>query len=1040
MKKLRHKLYSLVMAAALVLQLAPATAFAATPGTGSLLTIESTTINAATPAKSGTSGYDTFVINMPASLPDSSYTCTLNNFDIEKDSLFIVDSATPAPTMSTSYDSAASQYKITVTKGGQTLAINFTSPILPSGADQAACIAKINSRSSIIASTAADTYITPWVSNITVTGAASVTQNHTGPVLSVVAGRYDNPTTAPAYQWYSKASGASQGTAISGATSASYSVPTTATFTNTEFYCVVSSSGKTATSNSVKITVAAPACTYTASVTSLIGPDPGASSLTVDINNLTTGAADVKSTLTVSESGTCNIADHTNHGYSAAWSVTPNDGGVTVASDGKLTIDKSKINAASKEYTITTTASRTVPDGTTPVSASVTLTLTRSDCEKTISGLAQKAGSSPATTIVATDSTPNTYEYPLDVTYSGVCYDSTHTDAANHGLSSIVWKVTNSDDTALESGSGISVAAKSGDTTTGVLSLDKTKLPTSPRSIKITATAGGVSHFWTVTLSRQRTDCTKVVGNLTQKAGSSPATKIETTPSSPTPYEYPLDVTLSGDCFAGHGTDTADGHGHPIAWKVTNSDGSALESGSGISVAAKSGDSSVGVLTLTKDKLPTIPRSVKITASADGKSYSWTVAISRQRTDCTKVVTGINQKPGTKPTLNVTTSGSSGTATFEYAVECTLSGECFAGHTPDTPAGHHRTIAWYVTSEDGKALSSSSGITIAPKSSDSTVGVLSLDRSKISRTAKVLKITATVDGKSHSWTITVKRTGSSGSSGGTNSYDDWDDFEDEIDSAKTGSTISINTGSDTDMPATTLDSIRGINKTLSIRIPGGYTWTVNGKSVKKIPAYQIYIPLGVEEISNSKISKLAKQNDIVILDFDNEGTFYADMKLTSPLGSAYANKTVYLYKYNESTGTLSFKASVKADDSGRATFNFTSASTYVITSKAVNSGDGATVTPPSSSSTWVPPSSSSSSVSSSSSSSSSSSEPESSESESVSSKPTIAEPDSTPESKPEETSKKKIPILVPILLIVIAVVVLAVVLLSRGGFGKRYDD
>ena len=231
-------------------------------------------------------------------------------------------------------------------------------------------------------------------------------------------------------------------------------------------------------------------------------------------------------------------------------------------------------------------------------------------------------------------------------------------------------------------------------------------------------------------------------------------------------------------------------------------------------------------------------------------------------------------------------------------------------------------------------------------------------------------------------------------------------------------------------------------------VSGGYVWTVNGKSVKRIPSYQIYIPLDVEEYSNSRMLKLCRDYDVEAFQLRHTGSFYSDMKLTIDVGSKYAKDTLYLYSYNEDTNKLTYRSSAKADSDGEVTFTLTSsAGNYVITSKALYgesavSGGGGTISSssssrPASSSTYVPPASSA--VSSSSSSSSSESSSESSEPEPPVEPSSSSQEESEPtDTQPQEDEEKGgIPVLVPILIIAIAGVITATVLIVRGSGKNR---
>ena len=287
---------------------------------------------------------------------------------------------------------------------------------------------------------------------------------------------------------------------------------------------------------------------------------------------------------------------------------------------------------------------------------------------------------------------------------------------------------------------------------------------------------------------------------------------------------------------------------------------------------------------------------------------------------------------------------------------------------------------------------------------------------------------------------------------------EWESFEDKIDDARRGSTLRMSLNGNTDCPFYIFDAIRGRDLTLELKVDNNYTWTVNGKSLKKLPSNLIYLSLDVEKYRNSKMISLCRGNDVKAFQLGHEGSFYGDMKLTMDVGAGNAKKTMFLYSYDEDKEKLTYCTSAIADSRGDATFTFTrSLGAYVVTSKApygenpVSSGGGvvgsgsrpSTVYPPVASSTprpstSVPPPSSSSSASSSSESSSSSSE--SSSSESIPAPP----PSSSEPAEPVDTStqpeeKQGIPFLVPALILAIAGVITATVLVVRSGKGKEID-
>lgn len=374
------------------------------------------------------------------------------------------------------------------------------------------------------------------------------------------------------------------------------------------------------------------------------------------------------------------------------------------------------------------------------------------------------------------------------------------------------------------------------------------------------------------------------------------------------------------------------------------------------------------------------------------------------------------------------------------------------GHTK---TDHKAAVKWEILKVNSAEYKDDGTFTIGEN------GTLTAKGSKLVANKEYkVEIQATAGGQNDVRTIAVKCTPatSSGTTGGSSSSDDsadtdwyqWQDFEDDIHDAKRGSTVKVNLRDNTDMPFYIFDEVRGRDVNLQMKVSGGYTWTVNGKTVKKLPENQVWVALGVDSYKNSRMSTLCRGYDVKSFQLENKGSFYGDMKLTMNVGSSYAKKTMFLYSYDEDKNKLTYCSSSKADDTGDVSFVFArSLGAYVVTSKAlygesaVGSGGGTvggtgsgnsptTVYPPVASVPASKPPASSSSSSSSSSQSSSSSEPA----------PPPAEPSSTPDTTPTDTKtepeqKAKIPVLVPVLILSIAGVITATVLVVRSGRGKE---
>ena len=450
-----------------------------------------------------------------------------------------------------------------------------------------------------------------------------------------------------------------------------------------------------------------------------------------------------------------------------------------------------------------------------------------------------------------------------------------------------------------------------------------------------------------------------------------------------------------------------------------------------------------GSVTVTVDyrKVPKMQSEVKVTATVKDTNISNTFTLRVNRPQmCQVLVEKVTVSGG-----NSLSVAANRMVQHTYTAARTYDkGICdMPGHSEKN--GHGETISWRITK------GAVAGITLDEN------GRLTVDGSKLSSGKSYdITITVTADSKSAEYPVKITCTAPLPESDPDDSDDrEWEDLEDKIDDARRGDTVKLTLGENVDVPFYIFDSLRGRDVTLQIKAGKGYTWTVNGKSVKKIPSYQIYIPLDIESYSNSKMEKLCRDSDVKSFRLRHKGSFYADMKLSVDLGQGRASKTMYLYSYDEDRNKLTYCSSAKADGYGEVSFVLTkSLGTYVITNKALygespvtsggravggGSGGITTIYPPTApvSPAPVPPASSSSSESSSSSSESSS------EDSGVPIPPPSSQPSSVPTQPtdtPVEPEKDSFPVLVPVLILCIAGVITATALIVRGGRGKSEEE
>ncbi len=147
-----------------------------------------------------------------------------------------------------------------------------------------------------------------------------------GSTLSVTASAADGH--ALSYQWYSSSSSSASGTAISGATAASYDVPTGLSVGSTYYYCVVtatrSDNSETATATSSVATVTVSAMTVESASGVTIMQDEGGYTATI---NEESGDAAVISSSILNSNGEVTIASLT---YNRTLTAPTGTGEVTI--------------------------------------------------------------------------------------------------------------------------------------------------------------------------------------------------------------------------------------------------------------------------------------------------------------------------------------------------------------------------------------------------------------------------------------------------------------------------------------------------------------------------------------------------------------------------------------------------------------------------------------------------------------------------------------------------------------------------------------
>ena len=853
------------------------------------------------------------------------------------------------------------------------------------------------------------------------------------------------------YSWEKSADFGANWTPIPGAENASYTVPsedTTAPTVSLQYRCTVMDEiGQT---DSVITTVNVVGCTVTASFNSGYGISNQNISNT---GNTQVSLPNVNAIVNIGNE-LCTM-NHTGHGYSVVWATTQT--GVTISGD-TMTLTAENFSVGDNAVTLTATLKKEGQDvAAPPTTQDYTFTVTREaapvaptcNAHATLGAIRVDNGGKTITG----ENGDTSFTVAMNVA-GGTSPCQVHDADANHGYT-VEWELTPAVEgvTLVENGNS------------GTLKIEKEKLPiptqtTASLTAKLMRDGQPTGPSATTSVSFQQIACqAKPVGiTLTTPARTTPEVVVDHSNAAATVFN-PFTAAVTGWTGECSEHTTSGDHNKSISWSIASAP-------QGVTINSATGDLTVDGTKLTQEKT-TVQVTATVTANGVSQTATADVTLSTTILKCEKKVTAITIQNQNDNKIALT---STGTFTKTYTTEIVYGSEfCNMGDNHS-----HATVAWGTSSieispaaEGAEEEAIRKAINLGPTTGQLTITGKDIPLGKTIKATLTATATAINGQSTESGSLMVEITRTAPppppSSDNTESVEEtnrreWESFEDKIDDARRGSTLRMSLNGNTDCPFYIFDAIRGRDLTLELKVDNNYTWTVNGKSLKKLPSNLIYLSLDVEKYRNSKMISLCRGNDVKAFQLGHEGSFYGDMKLTMDVGAGNAKKTMFLYSYDEDKEKLTYCTSAIADSRGDATFTFTrSLGAYVVTSKAlygenpVSSGGGvvgsgsrpSTVYPPVASSTprpstSVPPPSSSSSASSSSESSSSSSE--SSSSESIPAPPPSssepAEPVDTP-TQPEE--KQGIPFLVPALILAIAGVITATVLVVRSGKGKEID-
>lgn len=134
-----------------------------------------------------------------------------------------------------------------------------------------------------------------------------------------------------------------------------------------------------------------------------------------------------------------------------------------------------------------------------------------------------------------------------------------------------------------------------------------------------------------------------------------------------------------------------------------------------------------------------------------------------------------------------------------------------------------------------------------------------------------------------------------------------------------------------------IEALAGKDVNLTVDIGDGITWTINGRDINTHIAYKdMDLSIEVGEVT----ANLIRNKDVIDdyksveqLDIAFSGKFPFKANISIPVGRSFKGYKADLYYINEETKKLELVGTVEISESGRAVFEFTHASSYVIAMK-----------------------------------------------------------------------------------------------------------
>ncbi|MBQ5761741.1 MAG: CehA/McbA family metallohydrolase [Clostridia bacterium] len=179
-----------------------------------------------------------------------------------------------------------------------------------------------------------------------------------------------------------------------------------------------------------------------------------------------------------------------------------------------------------------------------------------------------------------------------------------------------------------------------------------------------------------------------------------------------------------------------------------------------------------------------------------------------------------------------------------------------------------------------------------------------------------------------------------------NNANAWNQVSITIASVKDGSNVVVELKGNTTITASVLQTLKGRNVNLVMKLENGISWTINGTTITNATLGNIDfgVALNTNVIPDNLISKIAGAKQTIEFSLNHNGEFGCTAQMTMNVGAENSGKYAKLYYYNPQTGKLEFQMNGVIGADGNTTLSFTHASDYVIvidTVATVATGDTA---------------------------------------------------------------------------------------------------